>query len=218
MKIVFISDTHGKHHEVRLPKGDLLIHTGDISSLGEEEEVLDFIDWFSEQPFKYKIFIAGNHDGYFERNDQNFIKNKIPFNVIYLNDSGTEIEGIKIWGSPITPAFFNWYFNRERGLKIQHHWDLIPNDVDILLTHGPPYSILDMTHDKRHVGCENLLDTIVQRVKPRIHAFGHIHESCGEIIKHGIHFLNASVLNQKYRLVNKPIVTEFDFLKKITKK
>lgn len=205
MKLVFISDTHGQHFGLKVPKGDVLIHTGDLTSFGEEEEVLDFLDWFSSLPHKHKIFIAGNHDGYFERNDSDFIKNKIPQNCIYLNDSGISIEGIKIWGSPIQPAFFNWFFNRERGKEIKYHWDLIPDDTDILITHGPPFGILDLVSNKTSVGCEELLKR-VEVVKPMIHAFGHIHESYG--VKHNKHttFINASVLNMQYRLINNPIV------------
>lgn len=134
MKIVAISDTHGQHHKLQLPEGDVLIHAGDISNRGELHEIKDFLLWFDKQPFKTKIFIAGNHDFYFERHSEEEINNIIPDGITYLKDSGIEIEGIKIWGSPITPFFFNWAFNRNRGYEIARYWDLIPSDTDIHYT------------------------------------------------------------------------------------
>ena len=149
MKIVAISDTHSKHYSLLdkdLITDDLentiLIHAGDISTRGYRSQTIDFLNWFSKQPHKYKVFIAGNHDFDFEDNADT-INEIIPEGVIYLNDSLVEIEGIKIWGSPITPYFYNWAFNRFRGDNIKTYWDKIPNDIDILITHGPPYMILD---------------------------------------------------------------------------
>ncbi|PQJ82612.1 metallophosphoesterase family protein [Polaribacter glomeratus] len=101
-----------------------------------------------------KIFIAGNYDFFFERAHRDIIKNKIPKNVIYLNDSGCEIADLKIWGSPVQPEFYNWAFNIECGKEIKQHWDLIPKNIDILITHGPPYGILDKTTRNDLVGCE----------------------------------------------------------------
>src|SRR5690625_1620059 len=143
MKIVAISDTHGRHADIVFPKGDMLIHAGDVSSRGTRTQVADFIDWFARQPHKYKIFIAGKHDFFLEQADVQEIKELIPEGIIYLNDSGVEIEGIKFWGSPVTPWFYNWAFNRDRGEEIKQHWDLIPDDIRVLITHGPPSRILD---------------------------------------------------------------------------
>ena len=141
MKIVAISDTHGLHQQVQLPKGDLLLHSGDVAKRGSKQEIVAFLNWFSQQDFQYKIFIAGNHDFYFEETPVATIADLIPENVIYLNDSGVTIEGIHIWGSPVQPRFFNWAFNRDRGADIDQHWQLIPENTDILLTHGPPQGI-----------------------------------------------------------------------------
>ncbi|MFT3935772.1 MAG: metallophosphatase domain-containing protein [Chitinophagaceae bacterium] len=207
MKFVTISDTHGKHAELELPAGDVLIHAGDISMKGTEDEVFDFINWFKHQDFKYKIFIAGNHDFYFERAPKEVIEQIIPDDIIYLEDSYTIIDGYKIWGSPITPWFFNWAFNRHRGEAIKKHWELIPDDTNILITHGPLSGILDTINKQEHVGCKDLFNKI-QEVKPQIHLFGHIHESYGIAEKAGTKFINASVLNAKYELANSPI--EFD--------
>ena len=207
MKVVAISDTHNKHHLLHLPEGDLLLHAGDVSSRGTEAEVRNFLDWFAEQDFEYKVFIAGNHDYFFERSPESFITEIIPNNVIYLNDSGIEINGINIWGSPVQPWFFDWAFNRQRGPDIDKHWQLIPNDTDILITHGPAYGILDRTVRGEFVGCEDLLKKI-QQIKPKYHIAGHIHEAHG-LERHGqTTFINASVLNFKYKMANEAVVFE----------
>ncbi len=205
MKIVAISDTHGYHGQLCLPSGDMLIHAGDVSSRGSEREVLNFLHWFSDQDFKYKIFIAGNHDFFFERAEEERIKSIIPEDVIYLNDSGMTIDHITIWGSPVTPWFFDWAFNRHRGADIKKHWDLIPQNSDILITHGPVHGILDRTIQGKRVGCEVLKETI-DRIKPKVHVSGHIHEAYGLEQTEDTLYINASVLDVGYRLVNEAVV------------
>lgn len=205
MRFVVISDTHCRHKNVKLPKGDVLLHTGDITYRGKKEEVADFMNWFAVQRFTHKVFIAGNHDFFFERESPETIKAMIPENVIYLNDNGTQINGLNIWGSPVTPWFFNWAFNRHRGEQIRKHWDLIPANTDILITHGPAYGYLDQVINEQHVGDKDLLQKILE-IKPKVHAFGHIHESYGDIKRKGIRFMNACVLNEHYELVNRPII------------
>lgn len=207
MKIVAISDTHGLHQQVELPKGDILLHAGDISERGRELEVISFFNWFSTQDFKYKIFIAGNHDFYFEQNTPKTIESILPTNITYLNDSGITIEGINIWGSPITPWFYDWAFNRHRGAAIQKHWDLIPINTDILITHGPPKGILDTVVAGDQVGCERLVDAL-KIVKPKFHIFGHIHEARGIVKKKQTTYINASVVNIRYQVVHSPIIFE----------
>ena len=205
MRIVLISDTHGQHQQLNLPPGDMIIHAGDVSGRGGKLEVMDFLNWYSALDYKYKIFIAGNHDFYFEKTDEMVLKNDIPDNLIYLKDSGIEIEGLKIWGSPVQPWFYDWAFNRQRGADIQRHWALIPEDIDILVTHGPAFGKLDVTVSGDAVGCKDLLDTIV-KIRPKLHLSGHIHEAYGQIEKDGIIYVNASVLDFHYKLVNAPIV------------
>jgi len=214
VKIVAISDTHGKHRNLVLPEGDILIHAGDVSSMGKESEIKDFLNWFSKTDFTYKIMIAGNHDFYFEKivDNAKVLEELIPANVIYLNDSVVEIENLgqktlRIWGSPIQPWFFNWAFNRNRGEDIKRHWDKIPQNTDMLITHGPAYGILDKTTRNESVGCEDLLEK-VKEVKPIFHICGHIHEAYGYIKQSGTEFINASVLDENYNLRNKPIVFE----------
>jgi len=205
LRFVAISDTHCRHRNLTLPKGDVLLHAGDICYKGVKAEVVDFLDWFEKQKFKYKIFIAGNHDFHFEKISTTEIEQLVPKNVVYLNDSGIEIEGIKIWGSPVTPYFFKWAFNRKRGAAISKHWKLIPPDTDILLVHGPPYGILDTVINEQHTGCKDLLKIILE-IKPNTVVSGHIHESYGMVNKYGIRFINSCLLNESYELMNKPII------------
>jgi Icc-related predicted phosphoesterase len=207
MKFVAISDTHCRHRHLRLPPADAIVHAGDITYKGRESEVTDFLTWFGKLNYQYKIFIAGNHDFYFERKSPSAISKILPEGVIYLNDSGADIGGVKVWGSPVTPWFFNWAFNRQRGEGVRKHWELIPPDTGLLITHGPPFGILDTVLNQQHVGCRDLLQT-VQTHQPKVHVFGHIHESSGVLQRNGTKFINASVLNEAYELVNKPIVFE----------
>ena len=204
-KIVLISDTHGMHANLDLPKGDILIHAGDISKSGTREEVEDFLEWFCKQSFEHKIFIAGNHDFYLERN--NDVLNNLPKEINYLNDSLCVVKGLKIWGSPITPMFYNWAFNRNRGDEIMKHWDLIPLDSDVIVTHGPAFRRLDRTQRNEHAGCKDLF-RVLEKIKPKLHVFGHIHEGYGMIEVEETIFVNASNMNCKYELVNKPIMVE----------
>ncbi|MBX7226852.1 MAG: metallophosphoesterase [Chitinophagales bacterium] len=204
MTITAISDTHGLHRRIRnIPMADILIHCGDVSNFGKEHQVLDFLNWFAKQPHTYKIFIAGNHDFFFEQDNEKYIQKNIPDNIIYLNDSGCEIESIKIYGSPITPEFYDWAFNRKRGKDIKKHWDKIPSDTDILITHGPPFGILDANKNQQKTGCEDLLNT-VQKIKPKYHLFGHIHEAYGIQQTKETSFLNVSILNERYQITNLP--------------
>jgi Icc-related predicted phosphoesterase len=207
LKFVAIADTHSRHHYIKLPKGDVLIHAGDVSYRGEKIEIEDFFKWFSKLDYPYKILIAGNHDFYFEKAKQKELQSIIPENIIYLNDSGTVIDDIKIWGSPVTPQFFQWAFNKGRGSEIRKHWNMIPEDTDILVTHGPPFGILDQTINERHVGCKDLLRRVVE-LKPSVHVFGHIHEAYGTAKDMGVRYINASQMNDQYQVVHKPIIFE----------
>lgn len=209
MKLVLISDTHNKHKWIdnnEIPKGDVLIHAGDYSGRGSTEETKSFLDWYSNLPHKYKIFIAGNHDFFFERKNQNEINAILPSNVIYLNNSGITIEGINFWGSPNQPIFFDWAFNKTEEELIKT-WNKIPTNTDVLITHSPPFGILDKTIRGKSVGC-TALKKRVTIIKPKINVFGHIHESYGIIEQNGTTFINASLLNERYYKVNDPIVID----------
>lgn len=204
MNIVCVSDTHGQHHSIDVPLGDILIHAGDITRVGALHEIEDFLLWFSELPHQYKIFIAGNHDKGFEKNKQQILA-KIPSNIIYLEDSGIEIENLYFWGSPYTPKFLSWSFGKNRGEEILAYWQKIPAHTNILITHGPPKNILDTTYRGHNVGCADLMNTIHTLKSLKLHVFGHIHEAYG-VYTNGCTFVNASVLDRKYKKAFAPIV------------
>ena len=210
-EIVVISDTHTMHkgleNKFNLPSGDIIIHCGDITGRGSEHTIHEFLKWYNNlNQFKYKIFIAGNHDTLFEsypflaKNIINDYKN-----IIYLEDSGIEIDNIKFWGTPVSRPFMNWAFNRPEE-KLKMHWKAIPDDTDIIITHSPPYKIMDygpVTNDR--TGSPSLYYEIINRIKPKFHLFGHIHNGYGIYKQDNITFINASNLNEDYKITNKPI-------------
>ena len=207
MKVICVSDTHGKHNELNydLPEGDMIIHAGDVSNVGRIDEINQFTQWFSKLPYKYKIFIAGNHDFGFETiRHSNEIGISIPHGVIYLQDEMVEIEGLKIYGSPWQPRFYDWAFNVNRGDDIAKKWELIPEGLDILITHGPVHGILDDTIQGLRVGCEELYKKVME-VKPKYHICGHIHYAYGTTKKDDTTFINASNLGERYEYRNYPI-------------
>ena len=199
MKITLISDTHTQHDKLRLPGGDLLIFAGDFMSSGySKTEVINFLGWLDEQPYDFIVFIAGNHDRWVENFNEDFRGLLTGYkNIEYLQDEWIIIDGVKIYGTPWQPWFHNWAFNLQRGEALQKKWDMIPEDADILITHSPPFRILDKCEDGYRAGCENLLNRL-NVVKPKINVFGHIHEACGHVYQDGTHFFNASVLDARY--------------------
>ncbi len=207
MKFVCLSDTHCLHDKFEVPEGDVLLHAGDFTMIGRPEKIIDFTAFLESLPHKYKVVIAGNHDLLFEK--QPAVAQNLLRNCIYLEDSFVEIEGIKIYGSPWQPWFFDWAFNLQRGEEIKKKWDLIPADTDILITHGPPYGHGDEVLKKGSQGCEELLIRI-RNLKIKYHVFGHIHEGYG-ITKEGMTTcINASNVDINYRPINQPIVFEYE--------
>ena len=211
-----LSDTHNRHTKLKIPKCDVLIHCGDYSSMGYEREVRSFYRWLDEQPAKYLISVQGNHELGWEKNPNlmtDIAKQECP-NVILLNDSSTLIDGVKFYGTPVTPYFFNWAYNRgetpEDAFKygvpyIKPHFDAIPNDINVLITHGPPFGVLDTVEGREGepLGSKTLLEA-VKRVKPDIHVFGHIHSSNGEAHINGTSFYNVSICDEKYLATRTP--------------
>ncbi len=194
MLILHLSDTHGKHHELSsLPLADIIIHSGDISFAGSENEVMDFIEWFGALPYKYKIFIAGNHD------DCLFGANidGLPQNCYYLCNSSVSIEGVKFYG---VPMFMEDAMSGDYDRNIQK----IPSDTDILITHQPPKGILDSSANINY-GDSNLLQ-IVLEIKPKYQLFGHIHGAYGIEKSEHTTFVNAAILSENYELKNEPIL------------
>lgn len=206
MKCVAISDTHNKHDQLELPEADVLIHAGDFCGKGSGWEAKNFADWFVKQPHKYKVVIAGNHDLALERNDK-FAKEIFNHdNVFYLFNSAVNIEGVNFWGSPYVPMIWG-AFNLHRK-DLWDHWKKIPSNVDVLVTHGPPFGQLDYCWNGQRAGCEALAKKVIE-VKPQVHVFGHIHEEYGiKVMMDGRKYVNACSCNLQYNLVNKPLEFE----------
>ena len=204
MKIVSISDTHTKHREIaKIPDGDVLVHAGDITNVGEVGVLYDFADWMSELPHK-KVVIAGNHDLSFTRRvKDDIIKYFQDKGINYLEDSGVEIDGVKFWGAPWQPEFHNWSFNLPRGKALIEKWSLIPNDTNVLITHGPPYQILDKAprgvFGHEHVGCQDLFERILELPKLKAHIFGHIHICSGVYEEFGVKFVNSAICTETHQ-------------------
>lgn len=259
VKIGFISDTHTLHDkwydrlvgnhwgwevEQQWKDMDLLIFAGDCSGRGSYTDVDNFMNWFNLQPGE-KVMIGGNHDYFFDvpfleskprhswkkhpQEELDEILAKYP-NIHYLDDSGVELFGLKIWGSPIQPWFHDWAFNRLRNTPhhdeylepyadvheyIKPHWDMIPDDTDILVTHGPPFGHGDELAMKfirdgiTRVGCVDLMNRI-EEIKPKVSVFGHIHEGYGVTENAHTKFINASCLNEDYRPINAPIFLDLE--------
>jgi hypothetical protein len=182
-------------------------------------EVIEFLDWFSSiKGYDKKIFIAGNHDRILENDPTwSLLTIKDYTNLIYLQDEMfglydmDEDRSLKIYGSPWQPEFFNWAFNLPRnGEVMKAKWDDIPDDTDILITHGPPFGHLDIPGGQSiRVGCE-MLRHRVDELRPKIHVFGHIHGSSGYYYNGHTHFINASILNERYDYTNLPVSIEWD--------
>lgn len=216
MRIVCISDTHSlhrhMHHEV--PDGDVLIHAGDICNSGMLiEEVDDFNAWLGELPHKHKIVIAGNHDHVAELTPKTF--ERTLGNAIYLRDAAWTIDGVKFYGSPWSPWFWDWAFNFPReelttGETARATWREIPDDTQVLITHGPMREVRDAVNTSlgEHIGCPFLRERIEALPSLKLHVFGHIHEAYGLTHGAGVTFINASICDDAYRPCNKPIVVD----------
>lgn len=219
-RVVFISDTHDLQDRMApLPEGDLLVHAGDLTSLGRMSEIAAAGAWLRHAGEKFPlgvVVVAGNHDWMFQRNRtmalqllNNGILGDGAGKIVYLEDSGVEVGGLKIYGSPHQPTFFDWAFNLDPE-EIKRRWDMIPEGLDILITHGPPRGILDQSAPhlgSEHLGCPELMKA-VERTKPKVSVFGHIHGGHGQMKYVNTHFINASICDESYKPRNPPIVVE----------
>ncbi len=205
VKLVCISDTHNLHNQMTLPDGDVLVHAGDFCDKGTIAEIRDFAAWLARQPHKHKIVVAGNHDFPFEQTPET--AEALFESVTYLRDQSVVIDGIKFYGSPWQPRFFDWAFNLDRGEPLREKWRLIPDDTDVLVTHGPMHGTGDVTSRGMAVGCEDLRDEIETRIKPRCHIYGHIHESRGIYQVGEMVSINACSLDLSYKLWPQYILT-----------
>lgn len=209
IKITALSDLHGETPE--LPGGDLLIVAGDCTASGKEQQWYRFFDWLNKQQYRKKILVAGNHDNFLAENNEHLLKQVAEgeSSYDYLCDTGTEFEGLKIWGSP----WVQWhkFFHPEvrkfcvpTDEELAEKWALIPNDTDILITHGPPWGILDTNARGQPCGSKSMSMRLAQ-IDPQIHVFGHIHERGGMQEKNECTtFYNVSILDENYINVNKP--------------
>jgi len=223
MKIVCISDTHCRLSEVSVPEGDLLVHAGDALSRGTFSEWNQFIEDYEKLPHKHKIYVPGNHDRITEINEDLIKKDCQKAGIIYLNNTGITIEGKYFYGSAITPRFHNWAWNRDSGKcgtsyssdhpgyqDIAPYWDAIPDNTNVLITHGPPQGIMDISiYDKVECGCPQLR-LKVEQIEPKFHIFGHIHNWHGTEKIGNTTFVNASICTERYDPTNKPIILEID--------
>lgn len=193
---------------VRVPDGDVFVHAGDGTNHGRVDEVYKFAAQLKALPHKHKVVIAGNHDWLF------FTKSKVARRIMreagvtYLQDSETTIDGVCFYGSPWQPEFCSWAFNLPRGRALAEKWALIPSNTDVLITHGPPWGERDQVRGGEHLGCE-MLRAAVNRVWPKVHVFGHIHDGYGvSCMPSRPRFINASICTERYQPTNAPI--EFD--------
>jgi Icc-related predicted phosphoesterase len=210
MRIVCVSDTHLFHdeHSIEVPDGDMIVHAGDATFRGKNREIKRFNEWFSSLPHRYKVFVAGNHDWGFERNPS-IARNLLSPSITYLMDREVTIEGFRIYGSPWQPRFFDWAFNLDRGSQLQAKWAQIPDGIDILITHGPPFGYGDLTLQGDRAGCEDLAKAM-ERVQPQLHVFGHIHPGHGQYRNGPILHVNASICDESYDPSQPPIVVDLE--------
>ena len=198
MRIVHLSDTHNQHRQLHdLPEADVIVHSGDAAGLGNKD-ISDFFVWFCALHYKYKIFVKGNHDSRLQTN--NFIQSYFPSNFFFLYNSGVTINGVKFWG------LSNSYFSKnEKKECFPKMFAKIPSDIDILITHRPPYGILDKSY--KSLGCIYLRQAVLKS-SPRYHLFGHVHEAYGIEKVNETTFVNASLVNEKDELTNKHVVLD----------
>lgn len=226
IRIWAISDTHCKHLWLDIPDPkdiDMVIHAGDAGGHRDlshnDGEMREFLQWYENLPYKYKIYVPGNHDTSVQAKFHDF---KDYPSIIKLEHESVEIEGVKIFGSPHTPSFGSgWSYNVPRH-KLDMYWEVIPKDTNIIVTHGPPKGVLDYTAINSvsftQCGCKALLNHVL-RVNPKYHIFGHLHDepnvlNCGRfkpnILKNKTEFVNASVMSREYKVVNNGIYLEYE--------
>jgi Icc-related predicted phosphoesterase len=190
LRLVLISDTHELHRELDIPDGDILIHAGDFTMFSRSQRAIrDFNAWLGELPYRHKIVVPGNHESFLEEDPS---QPSLLSNAAVLIHEAIEVEGLKIWGSPITPLY-GGAFGMSSAADRQRLYARIPADTDILITHGPPFGILDAAPDTViHSGDQELLEAVT-RIRPRLHVFGHIHGAKGMVENNHTVFVNAAL-------------------------
>jgi Icc-related predicted phosphoesterase len=203
VQLVLLSDTHELHREIDIPYGDILIHAGDFTMFSKNlDAILDFNAWLGELPHRHKIVVPGNHEFFLEANPT---KRSLLSNAIVLINEAVEVHGLKIWGSPVTPLY-GGAFGLNSAEDRKRLYAEIPKDTDILITHGPPYGILDFSAGSElHAGCRELFDAVL-RVRPKLHLFGHVHGARGIFQTNDTTFVNAASFGPNGDLDQSPIV------------
>lgn len=199
MKILHLSDTHGQHKNLKsLPEADVIVHSGDFTFAGSEEEAYDFMNWFCNLPYKHKIFIAGNHDMCMYGADH---IDGLSRNVHYLYNNSVVIDGIKFYGIPM---FMEDCMDGNLDVFINN----IPDDTDVLITHMPPKGTCDLADygkGPEHRGNATLAE-LLKKLHPTCHLFGHEHDAYGKTMKENVVYSNACVVDSRYNLINNPIL------------
>ena len=206
LRIVFISDTHGKHTELGNLHGDVLVHSGDFCDgyMNDGRSLAEIDEWFSEQHFELILCVGGNHD--FLAESYHNTGQPVFQNAIYLVDAKHEFKGVNFYGAPWLPDLDGWAnFLPDHDRK--RKWDLIPKSTDVLITHTPPLGVLDKPRSGRSIGC-SLLRAAVDHLRPKIHCFGHVHASPGCVVDSGTEFINATVINSDFDVTHTPVVRE----------
>jgi predicted phosphohydrolase len=177
MRIVAVADTHLFHPELVVPDGDVFVHAGDLCRSGDLAELAEAARWVCSLPHRHKVVVSGNHDWAFVHTPAE-ARALFGKDVSYLQDSGVTLDGVRFWGSPWQPEYNDWAWNLPRGPELAARWALIPEGLDVLITHGPPAGVGDRYTEQGRQGCADLRDRVA-RVKPRLHLFGHIHQDGG---------------------------------------
>ena len=235
IRFVCISDTHGQFKDIKLPKGDVLIHCGDFSSKGSKKEIKEFSKWLGKQDFLQRVVIAGNHEFSFDLEYEEILKERFSYkptfpsnedfkevkslltNCIYLEDQETDIFGYKVYGTPWQNEYSRSAFQRKPEI-CDSKFDKIPKNIDILISHSPPYGFCDEPSKAGidHAGSKYLAQKVCEDIKPIVHVFGHLHEaygvkfggSCGTI------FANVASCNRAFRIEHRPVIFDLPIKQK----
>lgn len=203
IQLVLISDTHELENAFDIPSGQILLHAGDFTMFSRSLIAIeDFNTWLGELPHSVKICVPGNHE-FFLANDLS--RRSLPSNATVLINESIAVYGLTIWGSPVTPLA-NAAFGMPSAGDRRRLYAKIPRNADILVTHGPPYGILDaVPNSEFHSGCRELLDAVM-RIRPKLHVFGHVHSAHGIFQTNDTTFVNAALLGPDGDLHQRPIV------------
>ncbi len=194
MKITAFGDLHGLFQNIDInPEAELLICVGDITEFGTEAEMNGFIEWLKKQKTPYKLVIAGNHDHCLAKKPDKWKRKFAENDITYLYNEMIEIEGLKIYGSPYIPMSGDWSFQKKNAKELQKNWSKVPPNCDILITHGPPFGILDF-NQVEHLGDKELYNCCQTRL-PKFHIFGHVHSNYGHIESMLTTYINCACTN-----------------------